>query len=347
MIIIMKPGTSQKDINYVISRIHSLGLETHVSQDGEKTLINLFGDLHGIIPEALTGLRGVEKVVNLDQPFRFASRRFKPDKTVVVIEDCLVGGDQIVVMAGPCAVENREQLFTAAWQVKEAGARLLRGGAFKPRTSPYSFQGLGEDGLKILADARQETGLLIITEVMSTEQVPLVSKYADVLQIGARNMHNYQLLHAVGEARKPVLLKRGMMSTIQELLMSAEYILSHGNQNVMLCERGIRTFESYTRNTLDITAVPLLKELTHLPVIVDPSHATGRADLVKPASRAAIAAGADGLLIEVHPDPENALSDGYQSISPPQFKQLMSEVERVARSVDRFILAENQPVETV
>jgi 3-deoxy-7-phosphoheptulonate synthase len=254
---------------------------------------------------------------------------------VIAFENCTVGSEQVIVIAGPCAVESRSQLMETAWAAKEAGAQMLRGGAFKPRTSPYSFQGMGEEGLKILAEAREETGLHIVTEVMASEQVPLVASYADVLQIGTRNMQNYALLHAVGEAKKPVLLKRGMMSTLEELLMSAEYILSHGNLHVMLCERGIRTFETYTRNTLDINAVPALKELTHLPVIVDPSHATGKASLVKSVSRAAVAAGADGLIIEVHPDPEKALSDGYQSLNPKEFASLMAEVGLVAQAVGR------------
>jgi 3-deoxy-7-phosphoheptulonate synthase len=240
-------------------------------------------------------------------------------------------------MAGPCSVETREQLIETAVAVKAAGAHLLRGGAFKPRTSPYSFQGLGEEGLKILAEARQETGLYIVTEVMAPEQVDLVCKYADVLQVGTRNMQNYALLNAVGKTNKPVLLKRGMMSTIEELLMSAEYIMSNGNHKVMLCERGIRTFEKYTRNTLDINAVPVLKELTHLPVIIDPSHATGKWTLVKAASKAAVAAGADGLIIEVHPNPAEAMSDGEQSLKPHRFEELMAEIGRVAQAVDRTV----------
>jgi 3-deoxy-7-phosphoheptulonate synthase len=343
MIVKMKVGASQKDIDYLISRAHSLGLDTHFSQDEGRILISLLGDMHGIYPTALSGLRGVESIVSLEQPFQFASRDYRPENTVVKVDGCAIGGDQIVVMAGPCAVENRKQLMDIACIVKEAGANLLRGGAFKPRTSPYSFQGLGEEGLQILAEARQETGLLIITEVISPEHVPMVSQYTDVLQIGARNMHNYQLLHMVGESKKPVLLKRGMMSTIQELLMSAEYILSHGNQNVILCERGIRTFEPYTRNTLDIAAVPLLKQLTHLPIIVDPSHATGRSDLVIPVSKAAIAAGSDGLLVEVHTDPDNALSDGYQSLSPAQFISLMGDLEQIALAVGRRITLPEHP----
>lgn len=337
MIIVMKASATENDIEYVVGRASSLGLQTHVSFNGEQTLISLLGDVQPVSPVALIGLRGVERVIPLRRPHRLASREFKPNPTIISLNGWRIGSDQLIVMAGPCAVESRGQLLETAWAVKEAGAHLLRGGAFKPRTSPYSFQGLGESGLKLLAEARQETGLAIITEVMAPEQVPLVSRYADVLQIGARSMQNYALLHAVGESRMPVLLKRGMMSTIQELLMSAEYILSHGNQNVMLCERGIRTFEPYTRNTLDINAVPLLKELTHLPVIVDPSHATGRASLVKAVSKAAVAAGADGLLIEVHPDPEHAASDGDQSLTPQQFAELIDEVRLVAQAVGRSL----------
>ena len=337
MLIVMKVDATQADIDYVVSRAGSLGLNAHISQDEGQTLIGLLGDLRALNPDILAGLRGVERVVSVEQPFRLASRDFKSDNTVVPLNGYGIGHDPVIVMAGPCSVESRDQLMETAWVVKEAGAHMLRGGAFKPRTSPYSFQGLGEEGLKILADARHETGLYIITEVMSPEQVPLVSRYADVLQLGTRNMQNYALLHAVGKSGMPVLLKRGMMSTVKELLMSAEYILSHGNQNVMLCERGIRTFETYTRNTLDINAVPLLKELTHLPVIVDPSHATGKASLVKAVSKAAVAAGADGLLIEVHPHPEKAMSDGSQSLKPQQFVELMGEVGAIAQATGRAI----------
>jgi 3-deoxy-7-phosphoheptulonate synthase len=248
-----------------------------------------------------------------------------------------IGSKQLTVMAGPCSVESREQLLEAAHAVKEAGAKVLRGGAYKPRTSPYSFQGLGEEGLKLLAEAREETGLLIVTEVMEPDLVPLVSTYADILQIGARSMQNYALLHAVGEAQKPVLLKRGMMSTMEELLMSAEYILSHGNNRVILCERGIRTFEPYTRNTLDVSAIPMLKQLSHLPVVADPSHGTGKWELVEPVTRAAVAAGADGLLIEVHPHPEEALSDGAQSLKPDRFAALMENLAAVAEAVGRQV----------
>lgn len=337
MIIKMKEGTSKKDIDYVISRVISLGLRTHITQDGKRTMISLIGDLRSLPIDALSGLRGVEQVLAMEHAFRLASRDYKSTNTLIQIDNITIGGDQIVVMAGPCAVESRKQLLETARAVQKSGAKLLRGGAFKPRTSPYSFQGLGEAGLEILAEAREETGLKIITEVMSIDQVPLVSKYADILQIGARNMMNYPLLHAIGESGKPTLLKRGMMSPIREFLMSAEYILASGNQNLMLCERGIRTFETLTRNTMDISAIPLLKELTHLPIIADPSHATGKASLVDAVSRASIAAGADGLIVEVHIDPERALSDGYQSLNPDQFARLMTDISRIADAVERTL----------
>ena len=337
MIIRMKTGASHSDIDYVIQRAHSLGLETHVSTDEGQTLIGLLGDMRALSTKALAGLRGVEQILTMHRPFRLASREFKPQDTVVPVRDVDVGGERVVVMAGPCSVESRDQLLEAAWAVREAGAHILRGGAFKPRTSPYNFQGLGEEGLKLLAEAREETGLPVVTEVMAPEHVPLVAEYADILQIGTRNMQNFILLHAVGEIRHPILLKRGMMSTIEELLLSAEYVMSHGNHRVILCERGIRTFETYTRNTLDINAIPGLKELTHLPVIVDPSHSTGRRSLVKAVSRAGVAAGADGLIIEVHPDPDRALSDGQQSITPKQFAELVDETRSIARAVGRSL----------
>ncbi|MDY7040651.1 MAG: 3-deoxy-7-phosphoheptulonate synthase, partial [Chloroflexota bacterium] len=266
-----------------------------------------------------------------------SSREFHPQDTSFEVNDLKIGGRQLVVMAGPCAIENRDQLLETAHAVKEGGAHMLRGGAFKPRTSPYSFQGLGAEGLRLLAEAREATGLPVVTEVMDPQMVPLVTIYADILQVGARNMQNYALLHAIGEAQRPVLLKRGMMSTIEELLMAAEYILSHGNERVILCERGIRTFEPYTRNTLDISAVPLIKQLSHLPVIVDPSHGTGKWELVEPVSRAAVAAGADGLMIEVHPHPEDALSDGAQSLKPTRFAALMHSLRPVAEAVRRTL----------
>ena len=319
------------------ARIEQLGCRCRVSEGQERTIIGVIGNGRSLDREAMERLDGVEQTVPVLRPYKLASRDFHPEDTVVPVNGLAVGGRKFVVMAGPCAVEGREELLEAARAVREAGAHMLRGGAFKPRTSPYSFQGLGEQGLRILAEARRETGLPVVTEVMTPEQVPLVTTYADVLQVGARNMQNYSLLHAVGEAQRPVLLKRGLMSTIEELLMSAEYILSHGNERVILCERGIRTFEKLTRNTLDINAVPLLKQLSHLPVVVDPSHATGRWDLVVPVSRAAVAAGADGLLIEVHPEPSAALSDGGQSLKPEVFARLMDELRAVAHAVGREI----------
>ncbi len=337
MIIRMKADASPEDVEYVIGRVRSLGLKAHVSDDHGQTLIGLLGQLQALNQTALIGLRGVEQVLPLRAPFRLASRELKPGPATISIDGVTIGGTRLVVMAGPCSVESPDQLMQTAWAVKEAGATVLRGGAFKARTSPYTFRGLGEEGLRLLAEARRETGLLIVTEVMSPEQVPLVVRYADILQIGARNMQNFELLDAVGRARRPVLLKRGMMSTIEELLFSAEYVLSHGNSDVILCERGIRTFETYMRNTLDIGAIPLLRELTYLPVIADPSHATGKASLVRAVSRAAIAAGADGLIIEVHPDPASALSDGAQSLTPQQFAAVMEDTRQIAQAVGRAV----------
>jgi 3-deoxy-7-phosphoheptulonate synthase len=337
MIIIMKMGASQEEIQGVVRRVESVGYRTHLSQGEERTIIGVIGDERPLDKESLGRMMGVERIVPILRPFKLASRDFHPSDSVFQINGHYIGGQKIIVMAGPCAVESREQIIETAFKVKEAGAHLLRGGAFKPRTSPYSFQGLGEEGLQYLADAREATGLAVVTEVMSPEQVPLVAHYADVLQVGTRNMQNYALLHAVGEAMMPVLLKRGLMSTIEELLMSAEYILSHGNERVILCERGIRTFETYTRNTLDINAVPVLKELTHLPVMVDPSHATGKWHLVNAASKAAVAAGADGLIIEVHPNPEMAVSDGAQSLKPDRFAELMAQLKPVAEAVGRIM----------
>jgi 3-deoxy-7-phosphoheptulonate synthase len=337
MIIVMRSGADSAQIASVMSRIEGVGYQVHLSQGKERTIIGVVGDGRPLDREQIERMAGVEKTVPILRPFKLASRDFHPENTVFSLNGVTIGGPQLVLMAGPCSVESREQLLETAYSVKEAGATVLRGGAFKPRTSPYSFQGLGEEGLKILAEAREKTGLLIVTEVMSPETVPLVSTYADILQIGARNMQNYSLLHAVGEAHKPVLLKRGMMSTMEELLMSAEYILSHGNNRVVLCERGIRTFEKYTRNTLDINAVPMLKQLSPLPVIVDPSHATGKWELVGPTAQAAIAAGADGLIIEVHPHPEEALSDGGQSLKPERFATLVEQMKRLAQAVDRTL----------
>ena len=337
MIVVMKHGATARQIANVIARIEQLGFRAHLSEGVERTIIGIIGNERPLDREQIVRWDGVEKTVPILHPFKLASRDFQPEDTVVCLNGIRIGGKAVVVMAGPCAVESRQQLLETAQAVKEAGATVLRGGAYKPRTSPYSFQGLGLEGLEILAEARAQTGLLVVTEVVSPDQVPLVGTYADILQVGARNMQNYALLQAVGKAHKPVLLKRGMMSTVEELLMSAEYILSQGNERLMLCERGIRTFETYTRNTLDINAVPLLKQLTHLPVIVDPSHGTGKWELVAAVSRAAIAAGADGLLIEVHCHPEQALSDGAQSLKPERFAELMVELRRVAEAVGRTL----------
>jgi 3-deoxy-7-phosphoheptulonate synthase len=337
MIVILKQEATRAQMDNVIARIEQMGCGVEISQGEERTIIGIIGNGRRLDHEQIERMAGVERTVPIMRPFKRASRDFHPSDTVVKLNGVSVGGQQLIIMAGPCAVESREQLLETAYAVKEAGAQVLRGGAYKPRTSPYSFQGLAEKGLRILAEAREETGLLIVTEVIDPYLVPLVSAYADILQIGARNMHNYALLHAVGEAQRPVLLKRGMMSTIEEMLMAAEYILSHGNNRVILCERGIRTFETYTRNTMDINAVPLLKQLSHLPVLADPSHATGKWELVAPVSRAAIAAGADGLIIEVHPQPEEAVSDGAQSLKPSRFAELIDSLRPVAEAVGRTL----------
>ncbi|CAG0943901.1 3-deoxy-7-phosphoheptulonate synthase [Anaerolineae bacterium] len=335
MIIVMKSGASSRQISAAVSRVEAMGYRVHLSQGEERTIIGVIGDDRPIDRSAFELLDGVEKTVPILKPFKMASRDMHPQDTIVSLNGVKIGGPQIVIMAGPCAVESRAQILETAQAVKEAGAHMLRGGAYKPRTSPYSFQGMGEEGLQLLAEAREATGLPVVTEVMSPEQVSLVAKYADMLQIGARNMQNYALLHAVGEANHPVLLKRSMMSTIEELFMAAEYILSHGNMRVALCERGIRTFERYTRNTTDINAIPVIKQMSHLPVILDPSHGTGKWEYVTAVARAGIAAGADGLIIEVHPHPEEAASDGAQSLKPEKFAQLVREVRAIAEVVGR------------
>lgn len=337
MKIVMKRDANTAQVAIVTAYIEQIGCQAHISRDEDRTIIGIIGNERPLDHEQIEQMDGVEKTIPLLQPFKRVSRGFHPQDTVVVINGVKIGGRQLVVMAGPCAVESLNQIVEIAHAVKEEGAHLLRGGAFKPRTSPYSFQGLGKEGLRFLAQARSETGLPVVTEVIDPETVPLVATYADILQIGARNMQNYALLHAVGKAQRPVLLKRGMMSTIEELLMTAEYILSHGNDRVILCERGIRTFEPYTRNTLDINAVPLIKQLSHLPVIVDPSHGTGKRELVEPISRAAIAAGAAGLIVEVHPHPEQALSDGAQSLKPEGFAMLMRNLRPIAEAVGRTL----------
>ncbi len=337
MIVVMNHKANKKDIDMVINKLEKSGFRIHLSEGVERTIIGAIGDKTRLGGLALEAMPGVEKVVPILAPFKLASRNFKQEDTVVRVGDIEIGGEAIHVMAGPCAVESREQLMESALQVKEAGATILRGGAFKPRTSPYSFQGLEEKGLEMLAEAREATGLYIVTEVMDSRTLPLVSQYADILQIGARNMQNFFLLRDVAAAGKPVLLKRGVSATIEEWLMAAEYIISGGNQQVILGERGIRSFETYTRNTLDLAAVPVLKHLTHLPVIVDPSHAIGKWRFVPPMARAAIAAGADGLLVEVHPNPSEALCDGPQSLTPENFRILMDEVRQVSKLMNRSL----------
>jgi len=337
MVIVMRSGASPQEIEQVAQKITAYGLTPHVSRGVERTIIGAIGDERILREVALEALPGVEKVLPILKPFKLASRDFKAESSVIPVNGVEVGGERLAVIAGPCSVEGREMILEVARTVKGAGARLLRGGAFKPRTSPYTFQGLGEEALRYLAEAREATGLPIVTELMDPRDVPLVLKYADCIQIGARNMQNFRLLKEVGSHRKPVLLKRGMSSSIKELLMSAEYILSEGNYNVILCERGIRTFEDFTRNTLDLSAVPALKSLTHLPVIVDPSHATGKWDLVAPMALAAVAAGADGLMVEVHPKPEDALSDGPQALVPKRFARLMADLATLAPVVGRAL----------
>src|SRR5437870_2225870 len=335
MIVVMKPGATRAQLDHVIERIEQLGLRSHVIVGTERTVVAALGEKRDGAKQALETGEGVEKVVPILAPYKMASTEVKKERTRVDVLQLKVGNSHLGVIAGPCSVESRSQILEIAHFVKEAGAAGLRGGAFKPRTSPYSFQGMKEKGLELLAEARAATGLAIVTEVMAPEQVPLVSKYADVLQVGARNMQNYPLLEAVGEAGLPVMLKRGPSATMDEFLLAAEYILNTGNRKVMLCERGIRTFEDHTRFTLPLASVPYLHQKTHLPVVVDPSHGTGKASLVATMARASVAAGADGLIVEVHPDPEKALSDGFQALTPAAFRQLMAECRRVAAAVGR------------
>jgi 3-deoxy-7-phosphoheptulonate synthase len=337
VIIVMKKGATAAQIAGVVQEVENLGYRSHLSQGEERAIIGVIGNDRPLADHPLALLDGVEHVVPILHPFKLSSRDFHPEDSLVPIDGVVVGGRRVIVMAGPCAVESREVLRETAEAVKSSGAAMLRGGAFKPRSSPYSFQGLGRDGLELLAEARAATGLPVVTEVMSPGDVGLTASYADILQIGARNMQNYALLTEVGMSGHPVLLKRGMMSTIEELLLSAEYIMAQGNEKVILCERGIRTFEKYTRNTLDISAIPVLKKMSHLPVVVDPSHGTGNWQYVGAVSRAAVAAGADGLLIEVHPHPERALSDGEQSLRPESFATLMAELRLVAQAVGRTL----------
>lgn len=338
MIVIMKPGASQSEIDAVIRKAESLGVSTHPIYGESRTVVALVGDLTHASREIFNAMDGVRETVRIQEPYKLAARSTRVDNTIIELNNGVrIGGNEIIIMAGPCSVESRQQIIENAIAVKEAGAKVLRGGAYKPRTSPYSFQGLGLKGLEYLAEAREVTGLPIITEVMTVETLPAVAEYADILQIGARNMQNYGLLQAVGKVSRPAMLKRGMSGTIEELLMCAEYIASNGNYNVIVCERGIRTFETATRNTFDLNAVPVLKQSTHLPVAADPSHGTGYREYVPAMAKAAVAAGADCLLLEVHPDPDNALSDGRQTIDIPTFTKLVKDLRRIAEAIDRTI----------
>ena len=338
MVIVMQEGASDEQIQRVIDRLVAMGFDIHRSTGATHTVLGAVGIKTDFDPRDIELLDGVREVVRITQPYKLASRHFRPEGTIVDVgKGVRIGGNDVIVAAGPCSVESAEQIQTVAEIVKRAGAKILRGGAFKPRTSPYTFQGLGEKGLQFLREAADKYSLVVVSEVMDPSQISMMLRYADILQVGARNMQNYHLLRALGEVHKPVLLKRGMSATIEELLLSAEYILSGGNYNVILCERGIRTFETYTRNTLDIAAIPVIKKLSHLPIIADPSHGTGRRDKVAPMARAAVAAGADGLLIEVHNDPDHALSDGAQSLFPHQLDTLMAELRIIAPAVGRRI----------
>ncbi len=337
MLVLLRPGVREAAAGHLAGRLRMLGLSVHRTDHDGRVRIAAVGDAGAVDWDQVRGWPEIESVKPIPVPFKLVSRAFHPHDTVISVGRCAIGSDQLALMAGPCSVEGEEQAFTIARAVAEAGATVMRGGAYKPRTSPYSFQGLGEEGLKILRRAADAHGLAVVSEVMDSQQVPLVARYADILQVGARNMQNYSLLREVGHAEKPVLLKRGLASTIEEWLMSAEHIVSQGNAQVILCERGIRTFETYTRNTLDLNAIPVVKELSHLPVIVDPSHGTGIRNKVAPMARAAIAAGADGLIIEVHHDPDHALSDGPQSLYPDQYRELVTQIRTIAQVLGRRV----------
>ena len=338
MIVVMQPTASKAEISTVIKRAEQMGAKAHPIYGENRTVIALVGDLTGVQRELFDAMEGVNQTMRIQEPYKLASRTARPENSVINVGNGVqIGGLEVVVMAGPCSVESRSQLIEIAHAVKEAGGKVLRGGAYKPRTSPYDFQGLGVEGLEYLAAAREATGLPVITEVMTVEALPVVAEYADILQIGARNMQNYGLLNAVGTTTRPVMLKRGISGLVKELLMCAEYIMSGGNNNVMVCERGIRTYETATRNTFDLNAVPVLKQMSHLPVVADPSHGTGLRELVPAMSKAAVAAGADALIIEVHPDPDKAASDGRQSLTLQDFAKLMHHLRRVAVAVDRFV----------
>jgi len=337
MVIVMQQGATEPQIDAVIDRLTEMGFDVHRSTGVMHTVLGAVGGKPDFELEVFELMEGVKEAHRISSPYKLASRSFRPGGTVVKIRDVEIGARRVVVMAGPCSVESRDQIERSAELVAAAGARVLRGGAFKPRSSPYAFQGLGEEGLRMLREAAGRHGLLVASEVMDHMQIPLVAQYADILQVGARNMQNFNLLRELGKQRTPVLLKRGISATIEELLLSAEYIMSGGNYDVILCERGIRTFETYTRNTMDISAIPVVKKLSHLPIVADPSHGTGRRDKVVPMARAAVAAGADGLLVEVHPDPDHALSDGAQSLEPGQFQEMMRQLSLVAAAVERSL----------
>lgn len=344
MMIIMQPGASREQIDAVIAEIEKQNLSSHPIFGVEQTIIGAVGDGHYVPREIFEALPGVMEVQRISKPYKLASRQFHEQDSVFQLDGFTVGGTEIPIIAGPCSVESREQILEVAEAVKEAGANALRGGVFKPRTSPYAFQGLGEKGLEYLVEAREKTGMPIVVEVMAVSQIPMMEKYVDVFQIGARNMQNFNLLRAIGETRTPVLFKRGMSATIEEMLMASEYILSGGNTRVMLCERGIRTFETATRNTTDINAIPVLKKLTHLPVIIDPSHSTGDSDYVSAIARAGVAAGADGIIVEVHQDPAHAISDGKQSLTPESFAKMVKQARAVAEAVDRRLVDQHERV---
>ena len=337
MIIVLRRDATQDQIDHIIDEINALGLTPHVSKGEERTIIGVIGQEDVIRTLPVEAYPGVDDVIPILKPFKLVGREFRPEDSIVDVGGVKIGGEAFTIAAGPCSIESRELTLRIAEETSRCGAKILRGGAFKPRSSPYSFQGLGEDGLKYLAEAREKTGMPVVTELMDPRHVPLFDKYADMVQVGARNMANFTLLKEVGKMRKPVLLKRGMMSTIKEFLLSAEYICSEGNMNVVLCERGIRTFETETRNTLDISAVPVIKQLSHLPVFVDPSHAAGRDDIIESLSLAAVAAGADGIIVEVHPEPEHAKSDGEQALLFEQFAEMVRKMRAVAHAVGRTL----------
>jgi 3-deoxy-7-phosphoheptulonate synthase len=337
MVIVMEKHTDEAKIEAVVAELIKRGFDVHRSTGSDQTVLGVVGDVASIDPREFEVMDGVQEAVRVSEPYKLSSRTFKPDKTVIKVNGCSIGGKDVIVMAGPCTIENEQQLFGTAEAVARAGAKVLRGGAYKPRTSPYAFQGMGVEGLKLLQAAGKQFGLATVSEVMEISQIEKMLEYVDILQIGARNMQNFNLLSAVGQTRKPVLLKRGMAATIQEWLLACEYIMSGGNYQVILCERGIRTFDTYLRNTLDLAAIPVVQKLSHLPIIVDPSHATGRRDKVMPMARAAVAAGADGVLIEVHIEPEKALCDGPQSLYPEQFVELMDELRIIVPAVRRTL----------